>query len=263
MAGTELNKLFGTGAALEVGAGNAGESRADPAPAAAATPAATTTETPAAAATTTTTTTAAPATTTAAPAAASPPPGYVPIAVMLDERERRQTAEAKLKPAETPKRPDAFADPEGARQYDEQATLAREIDTRCNLSDDICRSTIADYAELMKEWPAIQRAEPYIYQVAVTQPNPARYIYEAVKSRMLSRKISDGSYEKELRAKWDAEKNGTAGAATTTAAPAAAPAPGMPQTMAAAPAASSRTEGAKWQGSTSLDDALKRPKKAA
>lgn len=68
----------------------------------------------------------APAATPAPATPVQPEPGHVPISAMLDEREKRQAAEralaalqAKQAAEPAPQRPDATADPEAARKFDQ------------------------------------------------------------------------------------------------------------------------------------------------
>lgn len=220
------------------------------------------------------------------------------LAALTAERDKRQKLEAELAearkqiPAARPRqRPDAFRDPQGAAAFDQDEAAAARIVDKVNTSHELMMETaaipgshVADYPEVIKRWPELMRLHPQLYAQSVGTSNPAKFCYQQTKRWLAAEEIeaAGGSakyrekIEKEAREKWEAEAAEKAAAAAggdaTAATKTAKEAPvdprdkaidGMPKSLAKEPAATTRTEGPKFKGKTSLADALKQPARAS
>jgi hypothetical protein len=138
-----------------------------------------------------------------APPAGKQDHGQIPIAALLDEREKRQRAEQdreqyrreleehRRRAAPPQPRPDLFQDPDGAlahveRQVSEQVTRAR-----LDMSVMMEQQAKPDYPEKEAAFIAAVQANPALYQQMMADPHPAGFAYRVGSQVLAMREIGD------------------------------------------------------------------------
>jgi hypothetical protein len=106
---------------------------------------------------------------------------------MREEREKRQTAEARLRELQTPKAPvDPWADLPGALTSHQQQIRDEMFVERCNLTEEIARDKHKDFDEVRQVFLEAAEADPTLFQQLRQQRNPAEFAYrEGLKVREL------------------------------------------------------------------------------
>ena len=171
----------------------------------------------------------------AAPAAPpqTEPPGHIPIAALLDEREKRQKLERELaeyrRKQEEAARPaptfDPIADPDGfTRSIQEQQAKLRQ-DTLFETSWLVAMQQHGeDAVQAAEKWLEDELAKnPGFYQTIVRQRHPYDFVVKQHKRSLSVAKLGEDDFETAAR-KW-AEANGYSAAQPQPAPGAAAPIP--------------------------------------
>lgn len=130
---------------------------------------------------------------------------------VLDERRKRQELERKLEelqkqqqPAD--KRPDLFADPEGALSHLETRLRQESAAARIELSQELMRSLHDDYDELEAEFHDLAKDNPVLLKQLAQATNPARFAYETAHKARQAAALNDvDKVRAELEAKHLAE----------------------------------------------------------
>lgn len=183
----------------------------------------------------------------------APPPGYIPIAAVLDEREKRQKFERefeeyKRKYEEATRKPpepvDPITDPEAFNRSIEERLARARWDAITSVSyASANRVHGADKVKAAEEWLASElQQNPALYQQIQRQPDPYDFVVQQHQRTLRLSKIGDEDPEA-WAMKW-AEANGYVKASAPQAPVAGAP---IPQTaplprpsLASAPSAASK-----------------------
>ena len=125
------------------------------------------------------------------------PPGHVPLAAILDEREKRQALEKRLAELEAAKQPqaqiDPITDPEGfARDFETKVEKAKQD----ILFDTTHRFAVKSYgAEIVKAAEAALGEEcktnPAFFQTVMRQPDPYEFVVKWHKRQQALAKLGD------------------------------------------------------------------------
>ena len=114
--------------------------------------------------------------------------GHVPIAALLDEREKRQAAikeleelRSQLGKQEQKQAPDVFEDPEGFTKHFESQFNEREWNLRCELTAETMRDRYEDYDDMEKKFLELGEQNPELAVKLRQSPNPAKFAYETAK----------------------------------------------------------------------------------
>jgi len=181
----------------------------------------------------------------------------VPRAALEDERRKRQEYERKVREYEDwyqrqvaaqqqpkqPEMPDPYVDPNAAFQW-QQDQMKREMqahaqryeqelfNTRLFLSEARAKEKFSDYDDTIAVFIEVAQNNPNLANAVRAHPTPALQAYEIGRKARLYRDIGDDpeAYERKLREKWEAERNGNPNPAPS-ANPAAARAP-VPRSLA-------------------------------
>jgi hypothetical protein len=180
-------------------------------------------------------------------AEAKPEPGFVPLTVMLDEREKRQRMERELEAmrAQQPKPqpvqiPDVLDDPEGFAAWQQGAAQHAAINVKLDMSEEFARQQHGDeLVDKARDW-ALQQfaANPGFQQQVFGQRHPYSYVVAQYQREQIASQLTTDDF-----AQFQAWKAAQAQIAPqpTQAAP-AAPSPAIPpRSLASAPAAGSPT----------------------
>ncbi len=173
-----------------------------------------------------------------------PDPGYVPIAAMMDERDKRKALEAEVaryrqqaEQQQPQNVPDPYDDPEGFRSYYDQQMENRLQQQRVDMSWHMAvQQHGAEAAEAAKNW-ALQKAQSdpmFAQQVEGamrTQPLPIDWVIQQHKRDALLTDIGDPSKLDD----WFAREAAKRGYAMQSAAPVMAPAMAVPASKPAMP----------------------------
>lgn len=177
---------------------------------------------------------------------AKPDPGFVPITVMLDEREKRQKLEAQLaqlqqqskpEPQETP---DPISDPEAFAAWQAEQVQRTALNTKLDISEELARDKHGDeLVDKARDWAMDRfRQNPAFYQEVIGQRNPYGYVVKAFQKAQIAETVTPDDYQQFLA--WKASQ-----AAPPVAAPAVIPtppqAPPPPRSLATAPSAGPTT----------------------
>ena len=136
-----------------------------------------------------------------------------PITALLDERDKRQAAEKRLRELEASQatqseRPDPIADPDGAKSFDDAAMEARLFNERCNMSETIHRGSVGNEAvdAALVEFEAAAKANPALRAELQNQPDPYGFVLRVAKERKILSNVTDlDEYRKTVRAEVEAE----------------------------------------------------------
>lgn len=169
-----------------------------------------------------------------------PDPGFVPITVVLDEREKRQKAERELEQIRSQQPqpqaqpiPDPLDDPEGYANYAHSAALHVKLD----MSEEFVRQHKGDeIVDKARDWALEQfQLRPGFQQEVFNQRNPYGYIVQQYEREQIASTVTADDF-----AQFQAWKQAQAQLTTQQqpAATAASPSPAAPpRSLASAPAA--------------------------
>lgn len=125
-----------------------------------------------------------------------PEPGFVPITVVMDERDKRRNLEAELaalKQQQVPAPiPDVFEDPQGFAAH--QANIA--LNVKLDLSEDTAREKYGDEAvDQARDW-AIQQfqSRPGFKEQVLSQRNPYRFVVEQYQREQIASNVTADDY---------------------------------------------------------------------
>lgn len=217
-----------------------------------------------------------PAKTDAAPPAANSEPSHIPITALLDERDKRKAAqreadelrrwkaeqEAKAaQPAEQPKAPDLYQDPEAFAKHFEQQVEQRLSQQRLALSESWAKRNHADYDDTMKVFEGMAQANPAMVKQMLAEADPAEWAYQQATQHKRMQEIGadPDAWAKrralELLEQDEALRAEIVGKYAPQPSPAptpAAPPVQLPTSLAAVTSSGARTA-APWQGPTPLE----------
>lgn len=145
---------------------------------------------------------------TVAPPATQTETHHIPVTALLDEREKRQSAqreaeearqrlkemEARIRDLETPKQsPDFYSDPEGALAQREQVFEQRLWDQKLNISETMATDKYgAEVVEKAKQaFIAEVQKNPSIYGQLKGQPHPYDFVVNWHKRQMFLDEVQD------------------------------------------------------------------------
>ncbi len=140
-----------------------------------------------------------------APGATKPEPGFVPLAAMLDARDRAKAAEERLRQiegqmqqAQQPvyQRPDPYEDPEGFAAWNEMQTAQAVYQTRLEFSGQIASIKHGDdTVKVAREW-GFQRcdADPYFNAQVRSSPDPIGYVVAEYKREEIASKVTPDEF---------------------------------------------------------------------
>lgn len=148
-----------------------------------------------------------------APGTPKPDPGFVPIAVMLDARDRAKAAEAELErmraqqqpQAETP---DPMADPEGYASFQEERVSRALQNVTLNTSERFARKEHGqETVETAKAW-ALQRfaADPLYHQQILNDPDPYERVVTDWRREQVFSEVKDPKEFEQFKA-WKQAQN--------------------------------------------------------
>lgn len=186
------------------------------------------------------------------PVAAPKEPTMVPLAGLIDEREKRQKLEKELEalrkqpPQEPAKVTDFYLDPE--KHVAEVVTQVEQRATQRIYSALEAEARIAfpDYDEVFNEVEEYAKTNPAIAAQVLNAPNPARKAYEIGKQlreykEMQNPEAYKAKLEAEFRAKWEAEQADKAKQAEREAAAKAEKLDAIPPDLSKTPSATAET----------------------
>ncbi len=171
-----------------------------------------------------------------APEPAKPEPGFVPLAALLDERDRKKQLEAELaryQAQQAPAEPLDVYDPEQMAAWQQQQVISAKLD----VSEDVTRDKFGDeLVDKARDW-ALQRfaANPAYQAEVLSQRNPWKYVVEQFQRDQIAQQVSVSDFE-QFKA-WQAAQ--AAAAQQPQAAPAAPTFVQPPVSLASAPSAGS------------------------
>lgn len=173
-----------------------------------------------------------------------PDPGFVPITVVLDEREKRQKAERELEQIRSQQPqpqaqpiPDPLDDPEGYANYQSSAAHSAALNVKLDMSEEFVRQTKGDeIVDNARDWALEQfQLRPGFQQEVFNQRNPYGYIVQQYEREQIASTVTADDF-----AQFQAWKQAQAQLTTQQqpAATAASPSPAAPpRSLASAPAA--------------------------
>jgi hypothetical protein len=171
-------------------------------------------------------------------------PGYVPIASMLDEREKRQRAEAELQSLRAQHQPqqvpDSYSDPEGYNNYVQQQIAASQWAALTTVSLTMAQEKHGP--EVVKEAADAFLAEatqkPWLNDELRSQPHPYDYAVKRYQQQQVLAKVPLAEVDQFLA--WKAAQSPTPPPPDALPAPTPiTPTPRPPQSLASAPSAGS------------------------
>jgi len=128
----------------------------------------------------------------------------IPVQAQIEERRKRQAAEARIEalerqiaqlsqPQPQPQYqpepepayiPDPYEDPQGYAQFVMQQAQATVQSTRADLLVEMARAKYADYDQVEQAYRELIRENPLVHQQAMRQPNPVEYAYQQTKKHL-------------------------------------------------------------------------------
>lgn len=131
-----------------------------------------------------------------APVVPTPPePGHIPIAAMLEERDKRKAVEEQLRALQAQQQPqevpDPIEDPEGALAYQQALTQQAVLNTKLDISEDLARDKHGDETvEAAKAWALQKFSQSPAYQAEVLrQRNPYAYVVKEYQKEQTLQKL--------------------------------------------------------------------------
>jgi hypothetical protein len=140
----------------------------------------------------------------------------VPLAALLDERDKRQAHEAKVKELQAKLEeqtktapaplPDVLDDQEGFVNGVKAQLATMGLQLRTEMSQELMRMSHEDYDTREAEFTVMATENPQLARDLAASPNPAKYAYDtAVKAEKLSKMDNVEEYEATLRAEIEAK----------------------------------------------------------
>ena len=171
---------------------------------------------------------------------AKPEPGFVPLAALLDERDRKKQLEAELaryQAQQAPAEPLDVYDPEQMATWQQNQLL----NTKLELSEDVTRDKFGDeIVDKARDW-ALQRfgANPAYQQEVLRQRNPWKFVVDQYQRDQIASQVSIDDFQQ-----FQAWKAAQAQLTQQTAATFAAQTPPVqpPPSLASAPSAGSSSQ---------------------
>lgn len=176
--------------------------------------------------------------------APQPDPGFVPIAALLDARDKAKALETELNQlrAKQPQvqEPDPMEDPEGYAAFQRSFTQQVALNTKLDLSEDMARERHGDdLVEQAKAWAVQRFAQSPSYQAEVlAQRNPYAYVVAEYQRTEALKKIGDPSRIDAFLA-WEQAQQQLQQQPVAPAAPPNPPSAIPPRSLASAPSAGS------------------------
>lgn len=177
----------------------------------------------------------------ATPEPAKPEPGFVPLAAVLDERDRRKQLEAQLaqfQAQQNPPEPIDVYDPEQLAAFQQQQV----INTKLDISEDMTRDKFGDeLVDKARDWVLSRfTANPAYQQEVLKQRNPWKYVVEQYQRDQIASQVSLDDFQ-QFQA-WKAAQAQITPQPTIAAPIAATPSPVPPPSLASAPSAGPTTQ---------------------
>lgn len=168
-----------------------------------------------------------PAAVVAAPVAepTRPEPGYVPLAAMMDERDKRKALEEQLAAYQRAQQPayvpDALTDPDGAIKHSVASMQGELMETKLNMSEIGARRFYGeDQVEAAKTWALQKFSQSPTFQAEVlSKPDPYDFAVQQYKRDQISSTVTEDDFK--AFQSWKAAQTALAG--TQPAASAAPP----------------------------------------
>lgn len=162
-----------------------------------------------------------------APRPERPDPGFVPIATMMEERDKRRALEAeiaKYRQQQAPEAPDPYDDPNGFAAHQQQLIEQRMTQQRFELGDMFARQTHgAEVVDQAIAWAQERaNADPAFVAGYMRQQNPVDWIVQQHKREALLSDIGgnvDDWFEREAAKRGYAKPSAPVAAAAPVAAP--------------------------------------------
>jgi hypothetical protein len=165
-----------------------------------------------------------------------PEPGYVPLTALMDERDKRKTAEDRIAKFEreqsqrnAPAAPDPYLDPEGAQAHTAARFQQEIVNTKLDLSETAARRHYgADKVETAKTWALGRFAEdPSFQQKLLAQPDPYEFAIQQHERETIASSVTADDFTQ-----FQAWKAAQAQLAPATTASAATPSADPPRSIA-------------------------------
>lgn len=189
----------------------------------------------------------------------------IPIATLLDEREKRQNLERELAELKKSQKPDEgtdfFEDPEGALKERDKVIEERLLQNKLEISQAMAKQSHDDFDEVLANFTKAMETDEtmkargkVIWNDALSQPHPAESVYNAIKRELVVQEISDpAEYRAKLKAELLAE---IAKEQEPEKEPEKPDAPDIPESLAEERSVGSR-KGPEWAGPTPLNKIIK------
>lgn len=103
------------------------------------------------------------------------------------------------------KKPDFWEDPEGALNRYAQGLESQMWKRFSDMSEDMMRSSHADYDETIGHFSEMVKANPALVNQLRQSSNPAKFAYEVAKKDRTAAQLSDPNYLETLKAQWREE----------------------------------------------------------
>lgn len=171
------------------------------------------------------------------------PEGYVPLAVVLDTRDKLRDAEARLatftQQQAAPKAPDPDEDPVAFQGFQIEQAHNAVLNARLDMSEDLAREKHGEATvDAARDWALQQfQQKPSYRDEVLSQRNPWGYVVKEFERTQALSKLGDTS-EVDAFLAWKAAQGQVSATTTPIAAPAADPPPVIPsRSLASAPSA--------------------------
>lgn len=147
----------------------------------------------------------------ATPASRETPDGHVPIAALMDERDKRQALERRLaelegQQQEAPEPPDPDEDPKGAYDFMQFQLAQARVEDRIALSREMMSMVKDDYADKEAAFMEAAEKDAALVRDMLASANPARFAYEWAQMQAEREAIKDvDAYKAKIRAEVEAD----------------------------------------------------------
>ena len=192
----------------------------------------------------------------ATPTPQAAPEGYVPLAALLETRDKLKALEAQMpKPQATPTpsigpAPDMFDDPDGYQSWQQQQI----VNATLNLSEEMTRDKFGDdLVDAAKAWATQEmQTRPGFAQEVLSQRNPYGYAVKQYQKQQSLTQLGDDPKEIEAFLAWKQAQSAQPGAPVPTPQPER-----PPQSIASAPSAGGMQHQAVGPG-VAFDDTIRK-----
>ena len=126
---------------------------------------------------------------------AAPEPGHIPVAALMDERDKRKAVEEQLRALQAqiqPQQvPDPIEDPEGALAYQASLTQQAVLNSKLDISEDLARDKHGDETvDAAKNWALQKFSQSPAYQAEVLrQRNPYAFVVKEYQKEQTLQKL--------------------------------------------------------------------------